>query len=201
MARLLTVVNEREKIKRDYRHYLEEEYIKKQRESYEQEIKLKEQKEKEELINKIPVITYNLMRAKYKDLKQGIDNIDYIKKAVEIEQKRKNLKEELNVKYNYQEKKIINEGEEIQEGSEDKYIKQFKSGVKNQLMTGNVKMSQEEVLRSHVKNWKMLNLKQRRIILGFINKRRANESKKEFLKELNLLGQKIAYDKKMENSH
>jgi large subunit ribosomal protein L47 len=40
----------------------------------------------------------------------------------------------------------------------------------------------------HVKNWKMLNLKQRRIITNFINARRARDAKTEFLKELNLLG-------------
>lgn len=59
---------------------------------------------------------------------------------------------------------------------------------------GRVKISQEEVLRSHVKNWKMLNLKQRRIVLNFINARRAKDAKTEFLKELNLFGQKVAHD-------
>lgn len=48
----------------------------------------------------------------------------------------------------------------------------------------------------HVKNWKMLNLKQRRIIMGFINGRRAREFKQEFQKELKLVKQKIDYDRR-----
>ncbi len=39
----------------------------------------------------------------------------------------------------------------------------------------------------------MLNLKQRKIILGFLNARRAKDSKSAFLKELKILGQKIAH--------
>jgi len=44
-----------------------------------------------------------------------------------------------------------------------------------------------------------LNLKQRRVVLNFVNARRAKDSKKEFLKELNLLGQKIAHDNVKDN--
>lgn len=41
---------------------------------------------------------------------------------------------------------------------------------------------QEEVLRAHVRNWKSLNLKQRKIVLGFLNARRSNDAKASFLK-------------------
>jgi large subunit ribosomal protein L47 len=50
------------------------------------------------------------------------------------------------------------------------------------------------VLRSHIKNWKSLNLKQRKIILGFLNARRSKDAKAAFLKELKILGDKIAQD-------
>lgn len=66
--------------------------------------------------------------------------------------------------------------------------------IDKQLSTGVYKLSSSEILAAHVKNWKMLNLKQRRVVLNFINARRAREAKSEFLKELSLLGQKIAYD-------
>ena len=52
--------------------------------------------------------------------------------------------------------------------------------------------TQTEILRAHVKNWKSLNLKQRKIILGFLNARRAKDAKSTFVKELKILGQKIA---------
>ena len=38
MARLLTVVNERKKIREQYRRHLEEEYIAEQRQAYEQKL-------------------------------------------------------------------------------------------------------------------------------------------------------------------
>jgi large subunit ribosomal protein L47 len=58
---------------------------------------------------------------------------------------------------------------------------------------GNVP-TQMEILKSHVKNWKSLNLKQRKIILGFLNARRSKDAKAEFRKELKILGQKIAFE-------
>jgi large subunit ribosomal protein L47 len=53
---------------------------------------------------------------------------------------------------------------------------------------------QEEVLRTHITNWRSLNLKQRKIILGFLNAKRSKDAKTSFLKELKILGQKIAHD-------
>jgi len=69
-----------------------------------------------------------------------------------------------------------------------------------QLENGLDHVSSDEVLRAHIKNWKSLNLKQRRIVLNFLNARRARDAKKEFLKELNLLGQKIAYESLQERT-
>lgn len=53
---------------------------------------------------------------------------------------------------------------------------------------------QEEVLRTHIRNWRSLNLKQRKIILGFLNARRSKDAKAAFIKELRILGDKIAQD-------
>ena len=55
-------------------------------------------------------------------------------------------------------------------------------------------MSEEEILRAHIKNWQDLVPKARRVFVNFLNARRARDMKKDFLKELNLLSQKIAYD-------
>lgn len=70
---------------------------------------------------------------------------------------------------------------------------QFKSFWEKE-MTMDERPTQEEILRAHVKNWKSLNLKQRKIILGFLNARRAKDAKSAFVKELKILGQKIAYE-------
>jgi large subunit ribosomal protein L47 len=48
-------------------------------------------------------------------------------------------------------------------------------------------------LRAHVSNWRQLNLKQRKVILGFLNAKRAKDAKKELIKELKVLGQKLAH--------
>jgi len=39
-----------------------------------------------------------------------------------------------------------------------------------------------------------LNLKQRKIVLGFLNARRSKDAKSAFVSELKILGQKIAYE-------
>mmetsp|Transcript_32592 Transcript_32592/g.29446 ORF Transcript_32592/g.29446 Transcript_32592/m.29446 type:complete len:116 (-) Transcript_32592:47-394(-) len=109
------------------------------------------------------------------------------------------MKEYLDTKYNYKGKRIIApENATDEDHNNPNVIIGFKSGIKEQLESGYYKMSPEEVLRSHVKNWKMLNLKQKRALLSHINARRAREAKEEFLKELSLLGQKIAYDNAQE---
>jgi large subunit ribosomal protein L47 len=71
--------------------------------------------------------------------------------------------------------------------------KNFKSFWEYEMQIGERPL-QEEVLRSHVRNWKSLNLKQRKIILGFLNARRSKDAKAAFIKELKILGDKIAQD-------
>jgi large subunit ribosomal protein L47 len=195
MAKIQTVVTERKKVCEEYRKHLEEEYIQKQRQIYEQKV-LEEEKAKE-LEPKVPEITFNLLRAKYHDLKRGIDNTDYIKKALEIEAGKAQLKKYLDETYDYKNKKVVKNPEEAQP-NDPNVILGFKSGILEQLNTGRYKLSQEEVLRSHVRNWKMLDLKQKRQVLGMINARRARDARSEFMKEINLLGQKLAYDKLQE---
>ena len=192
MARLLTVMSERKKFCEEYRKKLEDEYIAQKHKVFIEKL-TEDQKLKEKEV-KTPEITHNLIRAKYRDLKRGMDNTEYIKEALKLDDEKQEHKKYLADTYDYKNKKIVKKDEKTDGLDENKIIRQFESGFMEQIKSGRLKISQEEVLRSHVKNWKMLNLKQRRIILGFLNARRAKDAKSEFLKELNLLGQKIAYD-------
>lgn len=192
MARLLTVISERKKFCEEYRKKLEDEYIAQKHKVFIEKL-TEDQKLKENEV-KTPEITHNLIRAKYRDLKRGMDNTEYIKEALKLDEEKQQHKKYLAETYDYKNKKVVKKDEKNENLDENKIIRQFESGFMEQIKSGRLKISQEEVLRSHVKNWKMLNLKQRRIILGFLNARRAKDAKSEFLKELNLLGQKIAYD-------
>lgn len=71
--------------------------------------------------------------------------------------------------------------------------KKFESFFDYELTIGERPL-QEEVLRAHIRNWRSLNLKQRKIILGFLNARRSKDAKAAFIKELKILGDKIAQD-------
>eukprot|EP01016_Furgasonia_blochmanni_P031845 TRINITY_DN3286_c0_g2_i1.p1 TRINITY_DN3286_c0_g2~~TRINITY_DN3286_c0_g2_i1.p1 ORF type:complete len:277 (+),score=54.39 TRINITY_DN3286_c0_g2_i1:103-933(+) len=192
MARLLTVVNERKKVREEYRRHLEEEYLEKKRAEYMKQLRADEEAKNNQV--RVPQITAELLRAKYRDLKRSVDNLDYIKEAVEGEIRKEVLKKDLDERFDYKKKRVVAADEQVPAAEEGNVIRKFESGIEEQLRTGRLKISQEEVLRSHVRNWRMLNLRQKRILLGFINARRAKDAREEFLKELDLLGQKIAYD-------
>jgi len=107
------------------------------------------------------------------------------------------LKQYLDETYDYKVKKVVKDPSQANP-QDSNVITGFKSGILEQLNSGRYKISQEEVLRSHVRNWRMLDLKQKRSVLGMLNARRARDSRSEFVKEINLLGQKLAYDKLQE---
>ena len=149
----------------------------------------------------MPLITHDLLRSKYSELKKGRDNLDYITQMIEYEKSKLEHRQHLKTKYDYAAKSLLAADAEVPpahqlpEGkTEQDVVRQFKSFVDRQLETGDYKVSSQEVLQAHIKNWKMLSLRQRRVMLSLINARRARESKAEFLKELSLLGQKLAHD-------
>lgn len=78
MARILTVVAEREKVKREYLQQLEEEYVAERRKLFEEN--LNQQKPSNEPY--VPEITPELLRAKWSALRKGVDNTRYIEDAV-----------------------------------------------------------------------------------------------------------------------
>ena len=59
--------------------------------------------------------------------------------------------------------------------------KEFDSFWKYEITIGE-RPTQTQILKTHIKNWKALNLKQRKIILGFLNARRSKEAKEQFRK-------------------
>lgn len=80
---------------------------------------------------------------------------------------------------------------------DESVIRQFSSSVQKSLRENTpIRMSQQELLKSHVTNWKMLTIRQKRVILGFLNARRARDSKSLFRQELDLVRQKIQEDLK-----
>ena len=70
MSRILHVIAEREKIRKDYRAQLEQEYIDKKR----AELAVAVSKGPAET----PKITQEMLRAKYEALRKGKDNIEYL---------------------------------------------------------------------------------------------------------------------------
>lgn len=73
MARLLTIINERKVALKNYRKYLEDQYVEKKRQEF-----LANVEDQKEYEPQVPDIDIELLRAKYRDLKHGIDNVEYI---------------------------------------------------------------------------------------------------------------------------
>ena len=117
MARLLTVINERKKVCEEYRRKLEEEYIEKQRKVYEEKLALEAKKKEHEPY--VPEITRQLVQAKFRDLKRGVDNTDYIKEAVQIKRSKSEEMKKLQEKYDYKKKKIVKLDEKVDEKEKD----------------------------------------------------------------------------------
>jgi large subunit ribosomal protein L47 len=195
MNRLSHVIKERETLCLKYRRRLEDNYCRNLRDKLQEGYAAFTEEQK---IN--PPISYTLLRAKFSALRGGVDNLAYISKEVEAKEKKQQLKDYLRAKYAYGKKKIVDvekaSPETLQSLNKDDHILTFRNHIERQLAENVSSVSQEEILRAHVKNWKILNLKQRRVVLHFLNQRRAKDAKDIFVQELNLLAQKIAYEEK-----
>lgn len=193
MNRLNAVVQERNALLGKYRRKLEDDYC--------EELKSKlsdEYKEYTEEQKISPPFTYSLLRRKFEAIRKGVDDTSYIDKEVKLMEDKQQLHDYLRERYSYGRKKIINAENMTEEQQSkidpDKSILTFKNHIQQQLAENRSQISQEEVLRAHVRNWAVLNLKQRRVVLQQINDRRSKDAKSEFIKEINLLAQKIAYE-------
>ena len=155
----------------------------------------------------LPKVNFHLIRRKYEALKAGKDNVNYIQESVEYRKSKRELNEYLKTKYDYKNKTVIDPThmradtfEKIKAENNPNHIIKFTSMIQEQLKTNKLKVGHEEVLRAHVRNWWMLNQKQRRTVLGLISARRSRDAKEEFIKELGQLAQRIAYEKNQKNS-
>lgn len=57
-----------------------------------------------------------MLRAKWRDLRRGIDNVQYIEDVLETEKKKKELRDKLKEKYDYKNKIILEEGQPVTVG-------------------------------------------------------------------------------------
>ena len=195
MRRITYIITERQNVCNAYRKHLEDVYC------TELKDKLKDNYQEFKNEHKLsPPISYSLLRAKFEALRKKKDDLKYIEGEVSLEDRKIQLKDYLRERYAYGKKKFINpentNPEKLKSLNKDDYIMTFKNQIEVQLSENKTRMSQEEVLRAHVKNWKVLNLKQRRVVLHYLNDRRSKDAKSAFIKELNLLAQKIAYEEK-----
>lgn len=71
MSRILCVIHERERIRKDYRKQLELEYVEKKRKELEQAVAG---------TTDFPEITQEMLRAKYEALRKGKDNTEYLER-------------------------------------------------------------------------------------------------------------------------
>lgn len=193
MNRLSTVVKERSGLLSKYRRKLEDDYCEELKSKLSEEYK---EFQEEQKVN--PPFTYNLLRSKFEAIRKGVDDTSYIDREVKLAEDKTKLHDYLRERYAYGRKKIINPENMTEEQRNkvnlDKNIFSFKNHIQQQLAENRSQISQEEVLRAHVRNWAVLNLKQRRVVLQQINDRRSKDAKSEFVKEINLLAQKIAYE-------
>jgi large subunit ribosomal protein L47 len=195
MTRLQQIIKERKETRENFRKHLENEYSLKMKE------KLEAQYEEEKLNENIsPKISFALLRSKFESLRLGKDDQGYLHHHVHVQNQKQKFKEYLRDKYAYGKKKLIDpetmEPEELANLNKEDHIFKFKNSIEQQLQNNQSRISQEEILRAHIKNWKMLDLKQRRVVLNYLNNRRSRDAKSAFIKELNLLAQKITYEEK-----
>eukprot|EP01015_Nassula_variabilis_P022380 TRINITY_DN4104_c0_g2_i15.p2 TRINITY_DN4104_c0_g2~~TRINITY_DN4104_c0_g2_i15.p2 ORF type:complete len:203 (-),score=69.94 TRINITY_DN4104_c0_g2_i15:30-638(-) len=131
MARLLTIVGERSRIREEYRKTLEDQYVEQKRREYESQLELDKQKKEQEPY--IPKISMNLLRAKWKALRSGVDNLQYLKDAIHKDLEKQALLKDLNDRYDYQNKKVVSKDTEVSPEEEAKVIREFDSGILEQL--------------------------------------------------------------------
>ena len=167
----------------------------------------------------LPEVDLRLLHQKFRDMRDGINNIDYIESAIKFREDKRTLIQHLRTKFDYKQNILLvpnelrstfprdynkvrkareAEGHNIDPTENNNIIYMFNSQIEQQLKGNRLKISQEEVLRSHIKNWGMLDLKMRRKVLGHLNARRARDSREAFFDELSLLSQKIRHEEKIQ---
>lgn len=197
MKNLWKVMDFRKKVREDFQNHLLLQYTEKIQDEHQEQIERHQLEKKFE-----PDITPELLKRKARDLARDKNDTDYLQIYINLQNRKKQLKEHLKKKYDYKHNQIVDKDqlseEQLKEIDPDKTIFKFTSSFMEQYHSGRRRISQEEVLRQHIKNWAELDLKTRRVVVNYLNARRARDAKKEFLRELSLLSQKIEYENKQE---
>ena len=140
MARLLTIVNERKKLRAEYRIHLENEYIKE-----------RTAEEKKALMQQREILK-----------EQGVENLpmtpEEVRQMIKEQSERKNAqlveaRDKINAKL---------------ETGTTTLAPNFTAADVDFLATTRVKLSQKDILKMYVGNWASLDLKQRRKVMGYV---------------------------------
>ena len=174
MSRLLTVVNERKRLRSQYRMHLEDEYIKEQKDK-EREQFLAERKRLEELgVTPLP---------------QTNREIGYMLKKKDEKKAEELSKARVDIKQSIEESEQSGTIAPLMNEEDIDFLAQTK-----------VKLNQKDILKMYVGNWAELDLKQRRRVMFHIQKQRSKHAKQIFLKELSAIGRKLDRQTKFDNS-
>lgn len=162
MSRLLTVVNERKRLRSLYRQRLEDEYIAEKKQEEEKRF-LEVRKKLIEEGKSYPL----LPKERTEKLKQRqARNVEQLAKAKAA------IKEQL-------------------ENGETSAAPLMNEADVDFLATTKVKLTQREIVQMYVGNWMKLDLKQRRKVMSYVQAQRSKHAKEVFLKELGALGRKL----------
>ena len=162
MNRLLTVVNERKKLRSEYRRHLEDQYI-----------GMKKTEEREQ-------VEAEIMKLR----EQGI-------KTPMTEDEQREFLRKRSENRHQQIEKTLNEMKAAAEREDTAIAPLITDKDFNILTQAKVNLTQNEILKMYVKNANELDLKQRRTVYGAIQAQRAKHAKEVFLKELSALGRKL----------
>lgn len=144
MSRLLTVVNERKKLRSEYRQHLEQEYIKEQKAKEAEELEAKNEELKKSGLKVAPT------EEQIKDY--------FVERQKRQKEKINHVREELIEKYESTKN----------EDSETAAAPLLDEADITFVAQSQVKLTQRDILKMHVKNPQQLNLKQRRQVLSHI---------------------------------
>ena len=116
MRRLQHVIWERKHARNKYRKKLEDEYILKMKAKEVEELEKKIEGNPEEGVLpevELPEISFELLRSKWRDMKKGVDNLDYIQNVLDAERFKKQRAQELHDNYGFKGKRVLEIGEEV----------------------------------------------------------------------------------------
>jgi len=164
--RLLTIVNERKKLRNEYRKHLEDEFIagKKAEELEEFKIEREARRERGESVSMTPDEVIDMLKGR------SIRKNEQLAKHKE---------------------RLMTAMEGTEEVATSTLAPMMNEDDAELLATTKVKLNQKDILRMFVGNWTDLSLKQRRSVMGLIQAQRSKHAKQIFLKELATVGRRL----------